>query len=730
MGWFDEQIRERKAYDSAVFEDSFLQIAGSVLGQKMSHALEDDMIKSKNAIERVLRYYRIPIREVPDTIKNINEQLEYMLRPSGIMRRNVELEKGWYKDAYGAMLATKKEDNSVIALIPNRFQGYHYIDEKTGKKISINSKNEALFNREAIAFYTPFPLEEMDMKSLLKYIMKTVSAEDIVVLMLTILATTLLGMFSPVVNKWLFSVVIFTDDIEPLLAAGVFMICLTVSILLINVLKSLNISRIRTKMYVSVEAAVMMRLLSLPADFFKKYSAGELSNRASYISSLCNLLVDSVLSLGLTGIFSLIYIFQIFSYAPAVVAPAVIMLFTMVILSVISALWQIQISRKQMKLASKESGITYSMISGIQKIKLSGAERRAFAKWGIQYAKSTDLLYNPPVFLKVNSVLNTAVGLIGVIAIYYAAAKSGVTVSDFYAFNTSYGLMAGAVASLANMVLSIAKIKPMLEMCEPIMKAIPEIAEEKIVLERISGDIELNHVSFRYKENMPLIIDDLSLKIKRGQYVAIVGTTGCGKSTLMRLMLGFEKPQKGAVYYDGKDLDAIDLRSLRRKIGTVMQNGKLFQGDIFSNIVISAPWLNMDAAWEAAEIAGIAEDIKNMPMGMFTLISEGQGGISGGQRQRLMIARAVAPKPKVLMFDEATSALDNLTQKKVSEALDNLDCTRIVIAHRLSTIKQCDRIIVLDKGHIVEDGTYDELIANNGFFAELVERQRVDTQAG
>ena len=332
--------------------------------------------------------------------------------------------------------------------------------------------------------------------------------------------------------------------------------------------------------------------------------------------------------------------------------------------------------------------------------------------------------------MKVNSVLNTAVGLIGVIAIYYAAAKSGVTVSDFYAFNTSYGLMAGAVASLANMVLSIAKIKPMLEMCEPIMKAIPEIAEEKIVLERISGDIELNHVSFRYKENMPLIIDDLSLKIKRGQYVAIVGTTGCGKSTLMRLMLGFEKPQKGAVYYDGKDLDAIDLRSLRRKIGTVMQNGKLFQGDIFSNIVISAPWLNMDAAWEAAEIAGIAEDIKNMPMGMFTLISEGQGGISGGQRQRLMIARAVAPKPKVLMFDEATSALDNLTQKKVSEALDNLDCTRIVIAHRLSTIKQCDRIIVLDKGHIVEDGTYDELIANNGFFAELVERQRVDTQAG
>ena len=208
--------------------------------------------------------------------------------------------------------------------------------------------------------------------------------------------------------------------------------------------------------------------------------------------------------------------------------------------------------------------------------------------------------------------------------------------------------------------------------------------------------------------------------------MAIVGRTGCGKSTLMRLLLGFEKPEKGAVYYDGKDLNRLDLGSLRRKIGSVIQSGGLFQGDIFSNIVISAPHLTLDDAWEAAEIAGIAEDIRNMPMGMQTLISEGQGGISGGQKQRLMIARAVAPKPKILMFDEATSALDNKTQRQVSEALDKMGCTRIVIAHRLSTIRHCDRILVLDGGNVIEQGSYDELIAKNGYFAELVERQRVD----
>ena len=263
-------------------------------------------------------------------------------------------------------------------------------------------------------------------------------------------------------------------------------------------------------------------------------------------------------------------------------------------------------------------------------------------------------------------------------------------------------------------------------MAEPILKAEPEVTEDKEVLTRVSGNIELSHVSFRYEENTPYIFNDLSIKIKAGEYVAIVGRTGCGKSTLIRLLLGFETPEKGAVYYDGKDLARIDPRSLRKKMGVVTQNGKLFQGDIFSNIVISAPQLTMKEAWEAAEIAGIANDIREMPMGMQTVISEGQGGISDGQKQRLMIARAVAPKPSILIFDEATSALDNKTQKKVSDALDRLKCTRIVVAHRLSTIRNCDRILVLDHGEFIEDGTYDQLIEQGGFFAQLVERQRLD----
>ena len=311
-------------------------------------------------------------------------------------------------------------------------------------------------------------------------------------------------------------------------------------------------------------------------------------------------------------------------------------------------------------------------------------------------------------------------------AIYYFAAKSEISVSDYYAFNTAYAMIAGAFLSLSSVALTIAEIRPVMEMAEPILTTLPEVALDKQVIERLSGGIELNHVSFGYQADQPKVIDNLSLKIRPGQYVAVVGKTGCGKSTLLRLLLGFEQPQQGAIYFDGKDLNKIDLRSLRRKIGVVMQDGKLFQGDIYANITVANPRLTLEDAWAAAETAGIADDIRQMPMGMATLLTEGSGGISGGQRQRLMIARAVVSKPRILMFDEATSALDNLTQKAVSDALDKLKCTRIVIAHRLSTIRNCDRILVLDSGKIMEDGDYETLIEKNGIFAELVQRQRID----
>jgi len=726
MNWMDEQIRERKQNDEDMLSASYAQIVGAVIGHAAFNEYLDESVVAKDEINAILKFYHCKQVDIPEAIKDFDAQIEYALRPSGIMHRAVKLIGKWEKDAAGAMIAVRKDNHSVVALLPYGVSSYKFLDYETGTYVKVNSKNRDLFEEDAISFYKPFPLRKIGIRDLFTYMLQTTSVSDIVMLVIATLAVTLVGLLGPKINYILFGPVISSGREQVLVAAGIFLLCASISTIVISAIKALVFSRIEVKMRIYVEAATMMRVLSLPASFFKDYSAGELNNHIEYMNTLCETLLSTILSTGLTSVFSLIYIGQIVNYAPSLVIPALCVVFATLICSVFSSVIQIKRTERNMELTAKETGLSYALISGIQKIKLAGAEKRAFAKWGNMYAQEAEYEYNPPMFIKINGVITIAISLLGTIVIYFEAIKGGVSVAQYYAFNSAYGMMFGAFSSIVGIALTVANIKPILKMARPILDAEPEISENTKVVTNISGNIELSHVSFRYNDSMPNVVDNLSLKIRAGQYVAIVGKTGCGKSTLMRLLLGFEKPQKGAIYYDGKDLETIDKKSLRSKIGTVIQNGKLFQGDIYSNIVISAPQLTLDDAWEAARLAGIADDIEDMPMGMNTLISEGEGGISGGQKQRLMIARAIAPRPKILMFDEATSALDNITQKQVSDALDNLKCTRIVIAHRLSTIRQCDRIIVLDGGHIIEDGTYDELIANNGFFAELVERQRVD----
>ena len=726
MGWFDEQIKQRRKNDEDIFSEAFVDIADAVLGTKRSASNDGSDECELVAIWKILEYYKVKPQQLPSSVKTLNDRLEYLLRPNGIMRRNINLEPGWCKDSIGAVLGKRKDDGRAVAFIPKGISGYVYFDDESGKWERINARNESLFEEEAICFYKPFPLGKLTLRSLMRYIIETLSVSDFVFIILSTLAATAVGLLGPKLNNLLMGTVVDSKDYHLLLGITVFMISVSISSLLISGINTLLMARINTKITISVQAATMMRVLSLPADFFKKYSAGDLSSRAQYIQSLCSMLVSCAMNTGLTSIFSLMYITQIFEYAPALVIPALGVIFATILFSLVTTFYQMKYTKKQMELSAEESGMSYAMITGIQKIRLSGAEKRMFARWSKLYAEQLRVAYNPPLFLRANHAFGAIISLGGMIMMYYLAVKSQVGVADYYAFNTAYGMVSGAFMSLAGIATIVAHFKPTIEMAKPIMDTIPEIAEGKPVIEQLSGGIEISNVSFRYHNGMPNVIDDLSLKIKPGQYIAIVGSTGCGKSTLMRLLLGFEKPQKGAIYYDGKDLAGIDLKSLRRKIGVVMQNGKLFHGDIFSNIIISAPHLSMDEAWAAAELAGIADDIRRMPMGMHTMISEGSGGISGGQRQRIMIARAIAPKPKIIMLDEATSALDNITQKIVSDSLDTLKCTRVVIAHRLSTIRECDRIIYLENGKIVEDGTYDELIALNGRFAELVERQRLD----
>ena len=728
MSWFDDQIRLRRQKDQEVFEESMFRMASVVLGRRGAGSLRDGRIVTKAAIDEILKYYHIKPEELPEEIRDTEDQLEYALRPHGIMRRSVELQEDWYRSAFGPMLGFYGEERLPVALLPRPFRGYSFLDPESGQRKNVDKNTARDFDLEGICFYRPLPQKKLGIPDLLLYLKSCLSMGDVLLLVGLTLLVTLVGMLMPRITRALTGPVLERGSLAMLLGAAVFLVCTLVATQLVSCLRELMMDRIRTKTSLPVEAAVMMRMIDLPAGFFRQYSSGELSSRFGAVGQLCQLLVGNVFSLGLSSLVSLLYVSQIFRYAPALVAPALLIVLLTVGIGAAAALMQMRISKEAMERGAKNDGISFALLSGIQKIKLSGAEKRAFARWADSYAQVAELSYDPPLFIKVSGVIGTAVSLAGTIVMYYLAVKSGVSPSEYLAFNAAFGMVSGAFSALSGVALSVARIRPILDMAEPILKTEPESAERKTMVTRLSGSIELSNVCFRYGEDQPWVVDGMNLKIRPGEYVALVGRTGCGKSTLMRLLLGYEKPEKGAIYYDGRDMSKLDLRSLRRSIGAVMQSGSLFQGDIYSNIVITAPHLGLDDAWQAAELAGIAEDIRAMPMGMQTLISEGQGGISGGQKQRLMIARAVAPKPKILMFDEATSALDNKTQKKVSDALDGMKCTRIVIAHRLSTIRHCDRILVLDGGKVAEDGTYEELLEKNGLFSELVAKQRLDTE--
>ena len=727
MGWFENQIEERRTADQQLLEDSFVKVAGVVLGQRSAEKISDARIVTKNAIDEILKAYHYKPVVPPESIQNVNAQLDYCLQYYGLMRRSVELTEGWYKDAYGPILGFLGKEKHPVALLPGRFHGYYYTDPVTKKQVHLNKHTATQLDAEAWCFYRPLPQKKLGMDDLLLYMKRCVSLADCAWIVTAALAVTLVGLLLPRLTRALTGPVLQSKSPNALTGAGICVLCVLIASQLLSAGKGLVVKRLEVKTSLCVQASIMMRLLSLPASFFRKYSPGELKSRAMGVSTISTLLIGIVMSTGLSSLFALLYLPQILGFAPSLTLPSLAAIVLTVGVTAAATFAQARINRKHLEHEARESGLRYALLSGVQKIKLAGAEKRVFAKWLDVYAEGAELVYNPPTLVKVSGVFTLGITLISNIVLYGLAVRNGIQPASWFAFSAAYGALMGAFTALANTAASAAKIRPILENAEPILSAVPETNEGKEIVTALSGSVELDHVSFRYSSDTPYILKDLSLKIRPGDYVALVGKTGCGKSTLIRLLLGFETPESGAVYYDGKDLRSLDPASLRKHVGTVMQDAGLFQGDIYSNIVISAPQLGQEEAWEAAELAGVANDIRSFPMGMHTHVAEGQGGISGGQKQRILIARAIVTKPKLLIFDEATSALDNKTQKHISKALDAMDCTRIVIAHRLSTIKNCSRILVLDGGRIIEEGSYDELIEKGGFFAELVRRQQLTT---
>lgn len=717
---YRDQIDERYQHDEAGFQHAMESLYMGVTGDTGFRTL-NAVEQAQGAIAKVLAYYGAKPAPALKGEHDIEALLRHHLDPTGIAYRQVKLPPKWYRDAVGALLV-QQEDGTLLALIPHTKGGYTYSDPATGKDIHITETNVGgRITGTAYCFYRPLPNKELSVRDLVFFMLRSLDPRDYAITLLSVLAATMLGMMLPVLNKYAFGPVVEAGELGIVWPVGVMLLSVTLAQVLLTAVRNLVLQRVDIKLNVTVKAAVMMRLLSLPPSFFKEHASGNLASRISSVDVVVMQLEQAVFGVTLTSLFSLLYIVQMITFAPKMIPPA----FCVILVSFLAnlAIARISAHRTEQVLALEAQGAAFSnaIIGGVQKIRLAGAEKRFFSAWAEGFAKRMQLAYGQPGILMLQTPLTTFISTAGLVVIYLFALGGGIAdAATFMAFSSAYGL---ATATLNDMLFQMLSSAPYLKMIEPLLHTMPEDTGGKTRVEQVRGGVALKGVTFGYHAGDKPLFENLSLEVKPGEYVGIVGKTGCGKSTVMRLILGFETPSRGAVLFDGCDASTLDPTSLRRQIGVVLQNGTLLPGSIFDNIRIAIPELTHEQAWEAARLAGVADDIEAMPMGMMTMVSDGGGGISGGQRQRIMIARAVAGKPKILLFDEATSALDNITQKQVAESLAGLQCTRIVIAHRLSTVRDCDRILVLDGGRIAEEGSYDELMARNGLFAELVERQ-------
>ncbi|MBR1695670.1 MAG: ATP-binding cassette domain-containing protein, partial [Selenomonas sp.] len=506
----------------------------------------------------------------------------------------------------------------------------------------------------------------------------------------------------------------------------------------LSMIRTVAVVRISTRLDMAVEAALWGRLLSLPQKFFSRFTTGELASRMQGMEAVKEVVSGNFVTAIFNTVFSFWSLILMCWYSLKLTAAALVVWCIWCLITAFIYRRVLSFQRKLIAAKNEEAGLVQQVFTGLSKFRVHGAEEQAYHLWskvfGVTWKWNLALRwqgnYNTIIAAVQPFVLNMLLYYIVVYGMQETVqtgnggsmVQTGIGYAQFLAFEAAFSSFNGTLNAVIPLVGTFFTIQPHIENLRPILEEVPETTDDKLEADPLSGAIEVSHLTFAYGEGKKDVILDVSFQVAAGENVAIVGHSGCGKSTLVRLLLGFEQPKSGAVYYDGQSLAELSPPSVRSQMGVVLQNGQLMSGDIFTNIVGQSA-LTQDDAWAAAEAAGIADDIREMPMGMQTVISEGSNNISGGQRQRIMIARALAANPAILIFDEATSALDNRTQAIVTESLNKLNTTRLVIAHRLSTIKECDRILVMDKGSIVDSGSYEELLSQNGVFAQLVKRQ-------
>lgn len=681
------------------------------------------------ALRAVGRQLGVKIADLPDVSnpRKYKEPVLALAKASSVPARRVVLKPDWWKSDAGHLVAFRAGSDAPVALLRRASGHYDLFDPAQNRYLRVTAAVAATLSGTAYAIYRPFPEGVITLRELLRFGVAGCK-RDLTIILAMGMGTGILGLVTPIVMGAMFDSAIPGAQRDQVLTLFVFLLMSAICSGLFSITRNFAVQRLQGKMDATLQSAAWDRLLRLPATFFRKYSSGDLASRSMAFKEIGATLSGPVLSSLLYHAFSLISLVLLFVYNAQLAILGSVLLAIAAAVSLLCLRVYLRLFRQIMALRGRVQGILMELVNGVPKFRVSGTEGKAFAVWARAAAERRRYVVKSKRLVVVLASFQRGWPVISTAAVYYLGVKvlggSGEKLStgSFLAFLTVFNQVMMAALSVFGTVQQLLSIVPMYERARPILETLPEVNRSKVSPGELRGDIEVNHLTFRYTPDGPAILRELSFKVKAGESVAIVGPSGCGKSTLFRLLLGFERPEAGAVYFDGQDLAGLDVQAVREQIGTVLQNGKIASGSLFNLIIGSSP-LTIDDAWEAARMTGLDKDIQGMPMGMHTAVSEGGGTLSGGQRQRLMIAAAIVTRPRILFFDEATSALDNETQATVTRSVESLRATRIVIAHRLSTVINADRILVFDRGSVVQSGTYQELVSQPGPFRDLAARQ-------
>ncbi|TWH51807.1 NHLP bacteriocin export ABC transporter permease/ATPase subunit [Sporomusa sp. KB1] len=727
------QLRERLLYGAAnhLLRTDMPELAPAVTVE----GLHSPLLMVVRAVASYLgvaeQQVTIPLGE--DPLRQDMPMLRSVVRLAGMQVRQVCLEPGWQRQDNGPLIGFRGPERRMVAILPVTADKYRLFDP--GRAETVLVREETTHEIEPIAYtvYAGLPKESISVSGLLSFMAKKCWPGDIWAVVFISLIAGIIPILTPFVTQTIFEHIIPNYERQGLVIVVQVMMVAAFATAGVAFARGVTFLRVKNRSHLVAEAALWLRLLSLPVAFFRRYEAGDLAQRMHSVSQIFMLLSNASVSALFNTLFSFwsLLVMLYYSWKLTLVAGTVWIIYLVI---TVYLQWCMVVAKRRMMAAEGETaGQVLQIFNGLSKFRMQGAEAQAFYLWSRRFGEQWK--WNRDFRWKSNwlEIVNTLQPVLLIMLVFWLTMRwlepegtgmqaAFITLPEFMGFNSA---LVGFNATLTGMITlsaNLLDIVPQVERLRPILEAEPEIINGKAEVDALSGQIEISNVSFRYGPDMPPVLRNISMNIHPGQFVAIVGASGSGKSTLLRLLLGFEKPETGSIYYDGQDLAEVNVASVRAQMGVVLQNGQMMAGDILSNIIGSLP-LTIDDAWQAAEMVGLAEDIQAMPMGMNTLISEGASNISGGQRQRILIARSIVHRPRLIMFDEATSALDNRTQAIVTESLDRLNATRIVVAHRLSTVINADIIYVLDKGEIVERGTYSELMAQSGLFAILARRQ-------